>query len=209
MTKARTQNTAGFTLIEAIASITLLVFAVTGPMALSAQSLRVSRDARLHLEAVHLAEEGLEVVYNMRDNNSAGDTGTPPTSWKDDINSQCVSVPGGIQGCIVDVTEHTGAGVWKAGKALDGCNAAQCLDAAFLYKNNARGIYRQQRGGFGGGWTKTGYTRLVTVAVVVANRQERVTSTVTYTSYNGRVKTVSVSADIYDWFPCLLPICHP
>lgn len=203
--KTALRKTGGFTLIEAIASITLLIFAITGPMALSAQSLRVSRDARLQLEATHLAEEGIEVVYNIRANNSADDAAMPPTDWMDGLLSECTVIAGGTQGCVVDMTDHTGGGpnpVW-GNSAIKSCNAAQCPDAIPLYKNNTSGIFRQKSSGFGAGWTKTGFTRLVTMSTIAANRQVRVTSTVTYVGYAGNIRTVAVSADLYDWFPYL------
>ncbi|OGZ09952.1 MAG: hypothetical protein A3C14_04525 [Candidatus Lloydbacteria bacterium RIFCSPHIGHO2_02_FULL_50_18] len=193
--KTTRPSTAGFTLIEALASITLLVMAISGPMVLSAQSLRVSREARLQLEATQLAEEGIEIVHSLRDDNSAD--GTP---WMTDILSEC-SNP--AQPCIADITEHSGLSstAWHH-NALKSC-ASACASLASLYKHNVSGIYRQKTSGFGAGWTKSDFTRLITLTEVVAGREVKVTSTVTYKGYSGQTRTITVTGDLYNWFPDL------
>lgn len=198
--KTTTPSTAGFTLIEALASITLLVMAISGPMVLSAQSLRTSREARLQLEATQLAEEGIEIVHSVRDNNSADDNSGAHTDWLTGIWSECGNKP-----CVVDVTDHSTSLLghpWD-GNTLKSCTSP-CAASAPLYKHVASGLYRQKfMGGLGAPWVRSDFTRLLTVTEVVADREVKVSSTVTYKGYSGQTRTITVTGELYNWFPYL------
>ncbi len=189
----------GFTLIEAVVSIAILAFAVGGPMALSAQSLRASREARIQLEAIHIAEEGIEIIHNIRDNNSAKDVTLTRDAWMSSILGTCVG------GCIADVTDHS-AGVWGPA-ALTACPAGDCSVVGRIYYHPTSSLYRQRQIALAAPWVPTVFTRSMTVAGVddVSNpvRQVVVTSTVTYQGYNGAIRTISVRQDLYNWFPRL------
>jgi len=209
------QKSRGFTLIESIVAVTLLAVAIVGPMTLSAQSIRATREARLELVATHLAGEGIEIVHNIRDNNSAKETDSVNRSdWMDgstiqiNIIQECSN--GGF-GCIVDVIEHPlvsgnsggGSGVWTD-EALVKCNGT-CVDA--IYQNPSTGLYRQHKSGLGAPWVRTPFTRIIHVTGVdsASNplRQVKVVSTVTYETYGGATRTISANEDLYNWFPNL------
>ncbi|MES2409307.1 MAG: prepilin-type N-terminal cleavage/methylation domain-containing protein [Patescibacteria group bacterium] len=57
----------GFTLIETLVAITLLVLAVTGPLQIAANALFSSYYARDEITAYYLAVEGIEYIKNSRD----------------------------------------------------------------------------------------------------------------------------------------------
>jgi prepilin-type N-terminal cleavage/methylation domain-containing protein len=59
----------GFTLLETMVAITLLAVAIVAPMTLTAQSLASAYYARDEITAFYLAQEGLETVREVRDNN--------------------------------------------------------------------------------------------------------------------------------------------
>ena len=99
--KITRHRTRGITLIETVVAVTILVAAITGPMTLASQSLRASRDARNELMATHLAEEGVEIVHSLRDNNSATDVSATHTSWMNTLYTAC------FNGCGADPTDHS------------------------------------------------------------------------------------------------------
>lgn len=59
----------GFTLIETLVAVSLLVIAIAGPMSLAAQSLSSAFYARDQMTAFHLAQEAIEAVRFVRDSN--------------------------------------------------------------------------------------------------------------------------------------------
>ena len=184
----------GFTLIETIMSVTIFAIAIIGPMTLSANSIKASKDSRLHLEALHLAEEGVEIIHNMRDNASAEDRSRVRlgwTSWMISISATCSIA------CVVDPTSHNGGGVWGNG-ALDPVGAGSDI----VKYNERTGVYSQRSGG--GGLIDSPFRRRVTTTVVDA-RQTRVTSVVSYVStYGGLMRYATATDDIYNWYPCIL-----
>lgn len=63
------QKHRGFTLLETILAITILTMAITAAFELTRSSLAMGRLTLDQIVATHLAEEGLEIVRNMRDSN--------------------------------------------------------------------------------------------------------------------------------------------
>jgi len=195
----KNSSSKGFTLIETIISITILAVAIIGPMTLSSQSIRASRDSRLHLEAVHLAEEGVEIIHNMRDNVSSNDTTANrlvSTTW---INASTCAT-----GCVVDATSHNGGPtqIWSSGSL----NPANTGTSVLCYDSND-GLYSPASGGgncSGTGVVVSPFRRIVTTASPSLH-QMRITSVVSYTStYGGRMHYATATSDIYNWYPCTL-----
>jgi len=61
----------GFSLIEVILAIAILSLGLVGIMKLASVNLRTSMDSRDEIVAASLAQDGLELVYNIKDNNKA------------------------------------------------------------------------------------------------------------------------------------------
>lgn len=59
----------GFTLIEALVAISLLMTAVIAPMSLTTRSLSTAYYARDQITAFHLAQEAIESIRHVRDGN--------------------------------------------------------------------------------------------------------------------------------------------
>lgn len=198
-----THTTKGITLVECIVAVTILAIALAGPMTLASQSLRASRDARDELVATHLAEESIEVVHSVRDNNSADDLTVGQTLWRTDIVDNCRKK----DGCIIDVTAHA-ANVWDNNNALLQCpSAGDCSSVNTVYYNAQTGLYKQSLTALSAPWKKTSFTRSILVVPidhpVNPKRQIRLISTVTYVGYGGKTRTVSITDDLYNWFPPL------
>lgn len=185
----------GITLVETVVAVTVLIFALGGPFLLAARSLHAAGYAREEVAAARLAEEGLEIIHNMRDNNSVDGT-----AWNDVIKD-C------SQGCIIDVTkmQKTQGAIWPTG-SLASCGGACTGEQHRVYVHNASGLYRQFTGVMPAGYSKTSMTRFVKVTSVNGaggnddQREFKVESTVTY-NIGKQVRTVTLTDTIMNWFP--------
>ena len=74
----------GFTLIETFVAITILMIVVLGPMSLLSNALRDSRYVRDETIATYLAQEGVELVIDYR-NNHLSDNLTDSVSELSDL----------------------------------------------------------------------------------------------------------------------------
>ena len=60
----------GFTLIETLVAISILLIALAGPLTIAAKGLNSSYYARDQITAFYLAQEGIEYIRNYRDTDS-------------------------------------------------------------------------------------------------------------------------------------------
>src|SRR3989344_4863849 len=91
---AKPWQSAGFSLLETTIAIAILVAAIIGPMALSSQSIRSASVEKNTIMASNLAQEGLELVKNIRFNNGRSD---PKKDWM-----QGLATCGSANGCFID-----------------------------------------------------------------------------------------------------------
>ncbi len=63
----RTVTTGGFTLVETLVAITILLLVIIGPISIAARGLQMSYQAGNELTAIFLAQEALESVIQLRD----------------------------------------------------------------------------------------------------------------------------------------------
>lgn len=69
MKKDFAQNKKGFTIMETLIAISLLLLAITGPMVFAQNALRAAFNSRDQVTAFYLAQDAIELVKNVRDNN--------------------------------------------------------------------------------------------------------------------------------------------
>lgn len=65
--KHHTPHTAGYSLIEALVAISILLIVITGPLTILTTTARSSSYASEQVAAFFLAQEGLELIQKMRD----------------------------------------------------------------------------------------------------------------------------------------------
>lgn len=59
----------GFTLLETVVAVILIVFALAGPFTLATRGIFAAKFAKNKLIALNLAQEGIEIIRTFRDNN--------------------------------------------------------------------------------------------------------------------------------------------
>jgi prepilin-type N-terminal cleavage/methylation domain-containing protein len=165
----------GFTLVETLVAIALLMIAISAPFYSVQQAIMASNAARDQLIASSLAEEGAEYIYFMRDSNYLSNV-----SWLTGMDN-CVPPPNGSSpyGCTVDPSQNQ-----IAPCASNGCAPLKSSSANF-YTYSGNGL-------------ATRFVRTVKVTPQPNGYQAKVTVTVTWVSEH-RNYSVNVEENLYNW----------
>ena len=186
----------GFTLIETMIAVTILTLSVAGPLFTADRAIVAAQLASNQLTASYLAQEGIEYVRTMRDNEflttyRAGGADVSAAAWNAFLNNS-VSDPYTISGCrasacMLDPVMRTmGTG---SGSSLQPCSGSSCTP---LYL--ASGVYTE-RTDLGG--VVTPFTRTIQ-AVDISPTDERIVSKVWWTSH-GTTYTITVTDHLTPW----------
>jgi len=81
------QKNKGFTILEVMAAIFILTIGIGGAFLLVRQSLSAASINKNRLIAAYLAQEGIEIVRNIRDTNWLEKRTNPLLSWDDGLGS--------------------------------------------------------------------------------------------------------------------------
>jgi len=108
----------GFTLIETMVAITILVVAVAAPLTLAAQSLFAALYAKDQTTAFYLAQEAVEMIRNKRDSNMLQFLDGQGTGWlanipvssnlRVDIPNDTLETCGTQAVCLATKLQHNG-----------------------------------------------------------------------------------------------------
>lgn len=186
----------GITLIETVVAVTVLIFALGGPFLMAAKSMKASGYAREEVAAARLAEEGLEIIHSMRDNNSADGR-----AWDSGFaNPTC------LDGCIIDVAKQqintSGQSIWL-GPSIVACSGLCDGEEHMVYKSITTGLFRQFLV-VEADYAKTNMTRFIRITPEggLTNREYKIESVVTY--YAGpNLRTITLTDTILNWFPSM------
>lgn len=186
-----TMNTKkGFTLLETIVAVSILISAVIGPFTLASQTIRSQSIAKNNLIAANLAQEGLELFRNYRANNilkmleDADISGNPPdySHWLDGT----AACRGG-SGCGIDPLDYIQAP--PTYPDLPGCGV---LDSCTLYID-ANGVYSHRPAG-----TKTEFKRTITLTDTANPWEIKVIAVVTWNDATSGGQ-FEVSTNLLNW----------
>ncbi|MFZ2831898.1 MAG: prepilin-type N-terminal cleavage/methylation domain-containing protein [Minisyncoccia bacterium] len=171
----------GFTLVETLVAIAILLIAVVGPISLIGNAIHNLYYAKDEMIAINLAQEGIEVVRQKRDSNllsnTAWDTGFAPVAG------------GAVKDYIVDAT----TGTLTACTIVTPCGVTQTP----VYLDTTTGFYKQASTPPVGP-IKTQFSRRISVSGI--GNERAVTTTVIWKT-GGTNGTVSVSENIFKWTP--------
>jgi type II secretory pathway pseudopilin PulG len=100
----KSQCNLGFTLVETLVAIGVLMISIAGPLVVASKGLNAALFARDQLMASYLAQETLELVKNIRDNNLS--ISPTPKEW-DDGFALCTSASSACDISAVDFITST------------------------------------------------------------------------------------------------------
>lgn len=183
----RAPQNKGFSLIETLVAITLLAIALVGPFIAVRNALLGSYAARDQLIGSMLAQEGMEYLRSIRDNNYLAGR-----SWLDGFNASvrdgCYGAnPSGV--CTLDPTR--GDFHADASGMLEHAN----IGAAPVLRLSSTNLYNQQA--ITSTNVATPFKRTVVITTISAT-EVRVTITVSW-SRSGQNYTTTVTDVLRDW----------
>jgi prepilin-type N-terminal cleavage/methylation domain-containing protein len=176
------KHSRGFTLVETLVAITILLVAIVGPMTIAARGLQTAFFAREQITAFSLAQEGVELVRAMRDASALRGE-----NWLTNIPPAVCNSTGG---CGLD----------SRGTTLFLCGAPTATNCRLTYDtgslSNRRGFYSYATGN-----PQTIYTRRIFVNETVFGKEAEVTVTVSWQSglFAG-IKTVTIQSRIFNQY---------
>ena len=167
------QTRFAFTLIETLVAISVLLLSLAGPLSIAASALKNAHFARDEVTAYYLAQEAIEYVRAIRDQNFLNNR-----SWLEGLDEtsavSCIGV-----NCSVDIPNFT--------HALCG---ATC---PFLKISASGGLYNHSTG------ADSIYRRSFTISRVDALDEEAtIMVTVTWQT-NGLARAFTISENIFHW----------
>jgi type II secretory pathway pseudopilin PulG len=161
----------GFTLLETIVAVTVLTFAIMGPLELAARSIGLAVVSKNQITAFYLAQEAMEYVKNKRDSNFLA----PSSNWLTGLDG-CF----GVNGCYVDVPN-------------DGISVCAGSCPVLKYDNN--GLYYNYFSG-----NDTVFTRTVKINTPVSgNPNEAKVQIIISWIEKLNSKTLTLEDNIFNW----------
>lgn len=170
--RCQLEATRGFSLVETLVAISVLLLAVVGPLTIAARGLISARFARDQVTAFYLAQDAMEVVRYRRDTNTLRSL-----SWTTGLE-ECIA-----QTCIVDSTKDI-----DDTSAISSCGAV----CPALRTSPTNGLY-----GHNELWDEGGFVREVQIDML-GTAEARVIVRVTWTT-GPLAKTFTISENFLDW----------
>lgn len=150
----------GFTMIETLVAVFILMLAITGPLYFVSQSLQSAYYARDQVTAFYLTQESVELVKNIRDTNALTASCDEAQYWLscnahtvDDLTA-CT----GAYGCVVGLT---------AEKAIYVAGCSSDADSSCVLRQNT-GVVDELEfsyGSSGSGWSPARFQKRVYIEI--------------------------------------------
>jgi prepilin-type N-terminal cleavage/methylation domain-containing protein len=184
----------GFTLVETLVAITILLLVITGPLTISMTSARSTDFASEQVVAFFLAQEGAELAQKARDEIMLpGIDNTPPDNfWSDFADATAGAAYENCfeaDGCGLEINTNADGTL----KAPIDCNGGACR----LYYDDDGTVRARYTHTAGAGEQK--YTRTITFVEGARDYDVKVISTVTWRTGNLRKsQEVTVETSLFD-----------
>ncbi|NCN52320.1 hypothetical protein GW943_00720 [Candidatus Parcubacteria bacterium] len=176
-TRISQQHSLGFSLVETLVAISILLLVIIVPLRIASQSILSSAFSRQEMTAVFLAEESTEAIVRLRDNDALD--GGSTTSWYSSLPATCKT----STGCSYNVS----TGSFVSCSPTTSCDLYASTSGSSYYTHTSNG-------------TTAVYNRK-TVVTESPTGEYNVTSTVSWTAgVVSGVVSVAVTTRIYNQY---------
>lgn len=176
----------GFTIIETLVALAIFTFSIVGLIVITSQGIADTNFAKNKFVASYLAQEGIEIVRNVRDSGAL--TGA---AWEDTFQQNALA---GLGACFVSA-QSTGCDIDADTFAIDSCSAASRNGCGPLRYDAATGAYILNSVNVD--VLESSFSRVIALRTISANEVE-ITSTVSWRQ-GTTSKNVTVVATLADW----------
>lgn len=177
----------GFTIIETLVALSIFTFSILGLIVITSRGIADTNYTKNKLIAAYLAQEGIEMVRNMRDSGALGGNMLTDTTG------------GALSGCHVSGTQ-TGCNIDAATLAVETCSLALRSCGSLRY-DSASGLYVM--GSANPTLPETPFSRLITITDTSAFEAE-ITATVSW-NQGATPRSVSTTETLFDWIRVGVP----
>lgn len=174
----------GFTIMETLVAIFILLISTTGPLAFAQGGLRASFLARDQIVAFYLAQDVIETIKNVRDNTALSGGGT---GWLSGLKD---CVPPSSNAEYKKCTMQT---YYQGGILTGNCGTGEC--DALRYDPVSREYV------FDSSKPVSKYKRTIYVSEIVTNREAQIIVEVSWDSNFFSERRIFVQENIYNWIP--------
>ncbi|MFH1178263.1 MAG: prepilin-type N-terminal cleavage/methylation domain-containing protein [bacterium] len=189
-----------FTLIEALVAVTILTVAIAGPLFSAGRAIIAAGVARDQLTASYLAQEGIEYIRMLRDNNylSAyqGNSSTASsvgwTSFLASVN-QCNATANPTVSCTLDPVNNALPLTVFSGNAP--LHLTNCVNGPSGLSCTPPSIYTQQNIS---GSIQTSFTRTLQIIDTLSTNDKKIVSKVSW-SFHGIPYSVTITDHLTPW----------
>ncbi|HZS42646.1 MAG TPA: type II secretion system protein [Candidatus Paceibacterota bacterium] len=172
----------GFTLIETLVAIAILILAIVGPLTIASNSLNSAYYANDQVTAFYLAQEGIEYLRYLRDANFINQLSSNGATWDT-----------GMTGCTSSsLCGLDSSNVFTGGKILVTCgnNIASCP----VQYDSSTGLYHQ-----GSAYGTSPFYRTIQVQQINSN-EDKVTVTVYWSVGNLKAPaSFQITENLFNW----------
>lgn len=192
--RSQHNSQSGFTIIETLVAIFILLISITGPLSFAQSGLRASFDARDQVVAFYLAQDAIESIKNIRDNDSLNPLNTG--GWLASLESVgCVSDNGGgnlNQACEIQTLDGGTANI-----EFRNCSGSPGMCPPMRYHT---GDSEYRLSDDLSGTVPSKFSRTVYIHQLTANEVQIIVMVTWNTSFFAE-KRVVVQENIYNWVP--------
>jgi type II secretory pathway pseudopilin PulG len=211
--KKRNNSKKGFTLMETLVAIFIIMLAITGPMVFTQNALRAAFLSRDQITAFFLAQDAIEYIKNIRDGHVVDiikSSSEDPDGWLGvDGNLVTLCMNEDESGCTVDTT--------LGEDQIDSClsdSTPGCVkdDEVNIYKplNFKNNTYFTNEPANGSSIVPSIFAREIKMKEIEPGKEVEVTVIVRWKSHEGvGNREIVVKENIYNWANALLDQSTP